>query len=59
MLSPRDHIQVDKRAFRHNMFVKVKLILLGYDPGLWGDLEIFSGRVANQYYQEVTGFSMF
>jgi hypothetical protein len=41
------------------MFVKVKLILLGYDPGLWGDLEIFSGRVANQYYQEVTGFSMF
>jgi hypothetical protein len=42
-LSPGDHIRVDKRAFRRAVFVKVKLSLLGYNSGLWGNLESFSG----------------
>jgi hypothetical protein len=29
--------------------VKVKLDLLGYDPGLWGDLEYFTD-VVDWYY---------
>ena len=58
-LSPRDHIQVDKHAFQEDVFVKVKLVLLGYDPGLWGDLEFFSGLVVDRYYQKVSGTPMF
>jgi hypothetical protein len=58
-LSPGDHIRVDKRAFTRDVFVKVKLVLLGYDPDLWGDLECFSGVVVDRYYQEVSGSPMF
>jgi hypothetical protein len=58
-LSPGDHIRVDKRAFQRDVFVKVKLVLLGYDPRLWGDLEFFSGLVVDRYYQEVSGTPMF
>jgi hypothetical protein len=37
-LSPGDHIHVDKRAFRSDMHMKVKLEVLDCDPGLWGGL---------------------
>jgi hypothetical protein len=58
-LSPGDHVRVDKRAFLHDVHVKVTLELLGYDRGMWGGLEHFSGHVVDSYYHEVTGFPMF
>jgi hypothetical protein len=33
-LSPGDHIRVDKRAFKKPVHVNVKLVVLGYDPGM-------------------------
>jgi hypothetical protein len=58
-LSPSDHIRVDKRAFRSDVHVKVKLEVHGYDRGLWEDLEEFRGLVVERYYQEVNGAPMF
>jgi hypothetical protein len=59
-LSPGDHIRVDKRAFTKPTHIKVKLQVLGFDNGLWGDLvEHFSGLVVDRYYQQVTGAPMF
>jgi hypothetical protein len=58
-LSPGDHVRVDRRAFVHDVHVKVMLDLLGYDRGMWGGLEHFSSHVVDRYYQEVTGFPMF
>jgi hypothetical protein len=58
-LSPGDHIRVDKWAFTRDVHVKVSLELLGYDQGMWRDLEYFTGIVADWYYQEVTGLPMF
>jgi hypothetical protein len=59
LLSPGDHIRVDKRAFTKPTHVKVKLHVLGFDSGMWGDLEYFSGFILDHYYQEVTGAPMF
>jgi hypothetical protein len=50
---------MDKRAFPRAVHVHVKLAVLGYDPGLWGDLHHFKGLVVDCYYQEVTGSPMF
>lgn len=58
-LSPGNKIRVDKRAFTDDVYVKVPLDVLGYDRGLWGDLECFGGVVVERYYQEVTGSPMF
>jgi hypothetical protein len=58
-LSPGDHIRVDRRTFTKNVYVKVALDLLGYDPGLWRGLTDFSGLVIDRYYQPVTGSPMF
>jgi hypothetical protein len=58
-LSPGDHIRVDKKAFTEDIHVKVKLEVLGFDRGLWGDLDSFTGLVVDRYYQEVTGAPMF
>lgn len=58
-LSPEDHIRVDKTAFTRDVHIKVSLELLGYDQGIWGDLEYFTGIVVDRYYQEMTGLPMF
>jgi hypothetical protein len=39
--------------------MKVKLEVLGFDRGMWGNLEHFSGLVVDCYYQEVTRAPMF
>lgn len=44
-----DHIRVDKQAFLRDVFVKVKLDLLRYDPRFWSDLEYFTS-VVDWYY---------
>lgn len=44
-LSPGDHIRVDKRAFTEDVHFKVKLKVLGFDRGLWRDLDSFTGLV--------------
>jgi hypothetical protein len=59
LMSPGDHICVNKRAFTSPTHVKVKLRVLGFDSGMWGGLEHFSGLVVDRYYQEVTGAPMF
>jgi hypothetical protein len=58
-LSPGDHVRVDQRAFIKPTYVKVALEVLGYDPGMWGGLQEFSGIVVDRYYQQVTGSPMF
>jgi hypothetical protein len=58
-LSPGDHVRVDRRAFVQEVHVKVNLDVLGYDRGMWGGLEYFSGHVVDRYYHDITGFPMF
>jgi hypothetical protein len=54
-LSPSDYIRVDKRAFPRAVHIHVKLVVLGYDPELWGDLQHFRSLMVDRYYQEITG----
>lgn len=44
-----DHVRVDHRAFTRPVHVLVKLVLLGIDASLWGDLEKFSGTVVDRH----------
>jgi hypothetical protein len=39
--------------------VNIKLVVLGFDPRMWGDLENFKGVVVDCYYQEISGSPMF
>jgi hypothetical protein len=53
------NIGVNEKAIIKDKHVKVKLEVLGFDQGLWGDLEYFSGLVVNKDYEEVTSASIF
>jgi hypothetical protein len=58
-LSPGDHVRVDYRAFVDEVHVKVSLDLLGYDRGMWGGLQYFTGAIVDCYYHDVTSFPIF
>jgi hypothetical protein len=50
---------VDNKAFPQPQFVKVSLLVLGYEPGACGTLQEISGCIESRYYDPHDGLPMF